>query len=367
MVNSGLRLPALTLGLAFFAVRVAAQAPATPAPAARPTAAPQTAMDESYRIVRKDGTVVSARAMFRIEGDRVVFQTPEGAPGELPLAEVDLEATLRRNQAPAPTPSQSPPANPQPPLARIPAPDESAPGAQTQEVLFYGEGGGGLMQAAGDRTNRGGVFSGSFGRYTRTRFFRIDARLDAFQTDVRFRSQHSFLGSGRYYLFTDNNFKEDRLESLDIRASLGKGIGVVWSAQDRGLPDYIRQRTFESEVGLYFQVEDYLHVSGQQAILKLGSNLDFFLKRVYAETRVNAFAALNDPSASRVEFDHALSWPLTRAGDWRFKALFGGEWLLGNRPPGGRALVWRAQVQLVWQFRRQKKVLVKALEVLDTD
>lgn len=321
-------------------------------------AEPVGSLAAPYQIVRRDGGRIAARAMFRIEGDEAVYLTPAGERTRVPLAEIDLEATLRLNQPAEPATR---------PVAVIPA-QAPAEGAETptQEVLFHGEVAGGVMRAAGDVTNRGGVVSGTFGRYTRTRFFRIEAEVDPFQIDVRFRAQRSLLGSGRYYQFTDNHFREDQLESLDIRASLGKGAGIIWTAQDRGLPDYLRRRTFESEIGLYFQVENYLNDSAQQAVIMLGSNLDFALKKVQIDTRVAGFVAVNDISASRIDFSHSISWPLTRSGDWRIKATVRGEWLLGNRSTD-REIFWRAQAQLAWRIHRQRRVLVKAMQVLDTD
>lgn len=344
-----------------------AAAPVTP-----PLPPPAIPAATNYNLVLRDGRRLTALGSPRYSVDKAVWFSSDGHRVETAVADIDLLATLIANQTPElsvpPAPVVVAGPEPKPPIivaGSVPAPPvEAAPPALSQTVLYHSEAGFAGFRAVSDKSHRGGVFTGSFGRYDRAKFFRVDTRFDNYLVEIRFRSQKGLLGSGRYYNFTDNIFKEDEIESLNIRASLGKGLGIVWSAEDRGLPDYVRQRTFESEIGIYFQVENLLNETSRRGLVKFGTNLDFYLKRIYLETKADLFISPSNVHDSRLDIDHSISWGLTRNERWRVKGSLIGEYLFGNRN-GGRAYFYRLQAGLVYQFRSRKKVAVKALAMLD--
>ena len=343
----------------------AAPAARDSAPAAAAAPAPATPAPTNYTLVLRDGRHLTALGIPRYSAEQAVWFTADGRRVETAVADIDLLATLMANQTPE---LSVPPAQPAPPVivaGSAPAPPvEAALPALSQTVLYHSEAGFAGFHAISDKSHRGGVLTASFGRYDRAKFFRVDTRFDNYLVEIRFRAQKGLLGSGRYYSFTDNIFKEDEIESLNIRASLGKGLGIVWSAEDRGLPDYVRQRTFESEIGIYFQVENLLNETSRRGLVKFGTNLDFYLDRIYLETKADLFISPSNVHDSRLDIDHSISWGLTRNERWRVKGSLIGEYLFGNRTTG-RAYFYRLQAGLVYQFRSRKKVAVKALALLD--
>ena len=335
------------------------------APTAAPVTAPAPPPPANYTLVLRDGRHLTALGTPRYSAEQAVWFTPDGRRTETKVTDIDLLATLMANQTPDPSAPAAEPVLPVIAADSAPTPPvEAAPPTPSQTVLYHSEGGLGGFHAISEKSNRGAVVTGSFGRYDRTKFFRVDVRFDNYLVDIRFRSQKGLLGSGRYYIFTDNIFKEDEIQSLNIRASLGKGLGIVWSAEDRGLPDYVRQRTFESELGIYFQVENLLNETSRRGLVKFGTNLDFYLDRIYLETKTDLFISPSNIHDSRLDVDQSISWGLTRNERWRVKGSLIGEYLFGNRPTG-RAFYYRLQAGLVYQFRSRKKVAVKALAILD--
>jgi hypothetical protein len=52
----------------------------------------------AYTVYLKDGSTIEAAGPYQVAGDRVVITLPGGTETELPLAEVDVDATQKRNR-----------------------------------------------------------------------------------------------------------------------------------------------------------------------------------------------------------------------------------------------------------------------------